>query len=161
MPPNFICSIFLKASLFNFVFKTIGRAKVVNVVLSDYFQSTYEGHIGNDAFCYPPKFSFKDPLSPNRPQFTFPQDVETYSYDSVDFLCSEILMINVGRILSCLFPVSVRCFDWPNQVFAALPCQVFAALPSQVFAALPSQVFAALPSQVFAALPSQSRGLDS
>jgi hypothetical protein len=124
VPPNFICSIFLKASLFTFVFKTIGRAKVVNVVLSDYFQSTYEGHIGNDAFCYPPKFSFKDPLSPNRPQFTFPQDVETYSYDSVDFLCSEILMINVGRILSCLFPVSVRCFDWPSQVFAALPSQV-------------------------------------
>jgi hypothetical protein len=46
-------------------------------------------------FPTPRKFRFKDPIFLYKPQFTFPRDVETYSYDSVDFLCSEIQIFNV------------------------------------------------------------------
>ena len=52
----------------------------------------------------PQKLRFKDPIFPNKPQFTFPQDVSTCSYDLVDFLCSEIPIFNLGRIRSSAFP---------------------------------------------------------
>ena len=55
-------------------------------------------------FPAPPKLRFKDPIFPNKPQFTFPQDVSTCSYDLVDFLCSEIPIFNLGRIRSSAFP---------------------------------------------------------
>ncbi len=73
-------------------------------MLSYCFQSIYEGTSAEMPFPAPPKLRFKDPISPNKNQFTFPQDVYTCSYDLVDFLCSEIPIFNLGRIRSSAFP---------------------------------------------------------
>ena len=80
-------------------------------------------------FPAPPKLRFKDPIFPNKPQFTLPQDVSTCSYDLVDFLCSEIPIFNLGRIRSSAFPrarnqiteINITCQHQPTLILLWFP----------------------------------------